>query len=610
MVTAAGLRFLVDCPPLPELVWVDRDLWEKVVLNLVSNAFKFTLSGQIAVRLHRTGHGVELTVEDTGIGIAPEELPMVFRRFHRVEGAKGRSYEGSGIGLSLVKELVKLHGGQVRVQSTLDVGTAFTVSLPAGRAHLAVQELPIEGQTVASGSGLSAFVYEATQWLPTNPQRVPVITTATTKAVRILLADDNEDMRGYVQSVLADHFTVETVADGRSALAAARERRPDVVLSDVMMPVMDGIALTRALRADPRTREVPIILLSARAGESATVEGLQAGADDYIVKPFGARELVARIEAAVKIARAEYARRRALERVTEVLESTSDGFFSLDCDWRFAVVNASYERITQRRREEVIGLRFWDVFPAMRDPASRYWQEYNRCMSERVAVQFVDYYAPLALWTDVRANPTPEGGIAVSFRDVSLEVQTKAVLLRQSEFEKQLIGMVSHDLRNPLNAILMGTSILREYEQLAESSNKIVARIQSSAERASRLVSDLLDFTQARLGGGIPIERRPGDLYDVLRSVLDELRAAYPERRVELHTSGSGQGEWDADRLAQLVQNLATNAVKYSPDDTAVQLHAIGTEHAVDIVVHNFGVPIPPRRSSGYFSRCSADQNS
>ena len=604
VVVAAGVRFVVDCPPLPEPVWVDRNLWERVVLNLVSNAFKFTLSGQIATRLRWKGQCVELSVEDTGIGIAAEDLPQLFQRFHRVEGAQGRSHEGSGIGLSLVKELVTLQGGEVSVTSKPGAGTTFTVSLPTGFAHLPAQSLQPAEQAVAPGSGTSAFVHEAAKWLPTfngdgpaqdtasGPHPVPALPAASLRAVRVLLADDNADMRGYIQRVLADHFTVETVANGQLALAAARARLPDVVLSDVMMPVMDGLALTRALREDPRTREVPIILLSARAGENATVEGLQAGADDYIVKPFGARELVARVEGAVKIARAEFARRRALERVSEILESTSDAFFSLDRDWRFVVVNASYQRMSRTRREDVIGLSFWDVFPATREPSSNYWQEYNRCMNERVAVQFLEYYAPLDLWTDVRADPTPEGGIAVSFRDVSLEVQAKANLARQAEFEKQLIGIVSHDLRNPLNAIMMGATILQEYEGLQDRSLKIVKRIQSSADRANRLVRDLLDFTQARLGGGIPIERQPIDLHEVLRSVLDELRAAHPERSVALHSAGTGLGEWDADRLAQLVQNLVTNAVKYSPTDTAVQLLTTGTEHAVAIAVHNFGVPI------------------
>ena len=153
VIHAAGLGFVVDCPPLPEPLWVDPSLWEKVVLNLVSNAFKFTLTGQVAVRLRWTGEGAELAVEDTGIGLAPDQLPRVFQRFHRVEGSQGRSHEGSGIGLSLVKELVKLHGGEVSVKSALGAGSTFTVTLRAGSAHLPAQDLPAEARQVESVAG-------------------------------------------------------------------------------------------------------------------------------------------------------------------------------------------------------------------------------------------------------------------------------------------------------------------------------------------------------------------------------------------------------------------------------------------------------------------------
>jgi PAS domain S-box-containing protein len=610
VVSKAGLEFVVDCPPLPEPIWVDHSLWEKVVLNLVSNAFKFTLAGQIKVRLSWTGQGVELTVADTGIGIAPHELPKVFQRFHRVEGAEGRSHEGSGIGLSLVEALVKLHGGDVSVRSVLGAGSTFTVTLPAGNAHLPANDLQPEERSVAPPPGTSAFVREAAQWLPAlegaaarghdkpaaGLNSTPPITPAPGPRVRVLLADDNVDMRGYVQRVLADHFLVEAVADGQAALDAARERLPDLVLSDVMMPVMDGLALTRALRAEPQTRHVPIILLSARVGEGATVEGLQAGADDYIVKPFGARELVARIEGAVRFARAELARRQVLERLSEVLEATSDGFFVLDSAWRITGANASYERISHTRREDVIGQVLWDVFPALRDPSTRYWQAYHRCMTERTDVQFVDYYAPIELWADVRANPTPDGGIAVWFRDVTTEQRSKALLERQAEFEKQLIGIVSHDLRNPLNAILLATELLSEMNEMSGDAARIVARIHGAADGATRLVRDLLDFTQARLGGGIHVAPRPADWHALVHRVLEDGEALFPSHRFEVRHEGDGQGEWDPDRLTQVVQNLVTNALKYSPAGSPVRVHTQVERDEAILLVNNGGAAIPPEK--------------
>ena len=314
----AGLALVVDCPPLPEAVYVDREMWEKIVLNLLSNAFKFTFEGEIAVTLRAAGGVVELAVRDTGIGIPPVEIPRVFDRFHRVEDARGRTQEGTGIGLALVQELAKLHGGSVRVESTLGRGSTFTVSVPTGEAHLPADRIGRTRALASTASGADPYVEEALRWLPdapslpladplshgtgpAAPRAQPSLSAAFTRA-RILWADDNADMRDYVRRLLGAHYEVETVADGHAALAALRTRRPDLVLADVMMPKLDGFGLLRELRADPETRTLPVILLSARAGEEARVEGLEAGADAYLVKPFNARELLAHVAARLEIA--------------------------------------------------------------------------------------------------------------------------------------------------------------------------------------------------------------------------------------------------------------------------------------------------------------------
>ncbi|MBZ4415776.1 response regulator [Myxococcus sp. RHST-1-4] len=326
----AGLSLTVDCPPLPEPVHVDPSAWEKVVLNLLSNAFKHTLRGGVRVALRWLGDRVELSVQDTGTGIPPGELPRIFERFHRVQGAPGRSHEGSGIGLALVSELVKLQGGTVGVRSTLGQGTTFTVTLPTGTAHLPAGESPSGGRPFAS-SGAAAFLVEATQWSnlsasgPSKERSAagPVQSTLQTGA-RILVVDDNADMRGYLVRLLSAHWHVEAVGDGPRALAAARARPPDLVLSDVMMPGLDGLGLLRELRADERTRTTPVVLLSARAGEEATVDGLTAGADDYLVKPFSASELLARVNAQLTLSRlrqeALAAERAHTDEATRLLE--------------------------------------------------------------------------------------------------------------------------------------------------------------------------------------------------------------------------------------------------------------------------------------------------
>jgi len=314
----AGLQFTVDCQPLSQPVYVDRDMWEKIVLNLLSNAFKHTFSGGVALRLRACGTAVELAVEDTGIGIAQKQLPHLFERFYRVTGALSRTHEGTGIGLSLVKELVTVHHGSVRVESALGTGSRFIITLPAAASHLPESQVGAASQAAAPGRAAESHVQEALSWLPhageseVRPSE-PASSAGAVGRPRILLADDNADMRRYIARLLERHYAVEAVADGALALDSACANPPDLVLSDAMMPRLDGFGLLKALRADERTRQLPVILLSARAGEESAVEGLDAGADDYLVKPFSARELLARVRAHLALAR----ERRGLERELE-----------------------------------------------------------------------------------------------------------------------------------------------------------------------------------------------------------------------------------------------------------------------------------------------------
>ena len=297
----AGLEFIVDCPALPEAAYVDRDMWEKIVLNLISNAFKFTDKGRITVSLLASNGTARLQVGDSGIGIAQGELQNIFKRFHRIENARGRTFEGTGIGLALVQELVKLLGGSIRVDSREGSGSTFTVEVPMGKMHLDVERIQADDPLSATRIVPDVFVNETLHWA--NPDTVSTRVAGDPDRPTVLLADDNADMREYVGRLLLPHYQVIAVADGIAALDEARQRRPDLVLSDVMMPGLDGFALLRELRSDPATRTVPIVMLSARAGEESRVEGLEAGADDYLVKPFSGKELRARVSANLELAR-------------------------------------------------------------------------------------------------------------------------------------------------------------------------------------------------------------------------------------------------------------------------------------------------------------------
>ncbi|MEW6269033.1 MAG: ATP-binding protein [Thermodesulfobacteriota bacterium] len=353
-VERAGLTLEVDCEPTTSSVFVDRDMWEKIVLNLLSNAFKFTLQGGITVALRERDSTVQLVVRDTGVGIPPAELPHVFERFHRVQGTEGRTHEGTGIGLALVSELVKLHGGEVGVESELGRGSAFTVRLPTGAAHLPRDRVGATRTRASTALGARPFIEEALRWLPAEeealvePHSGAPQTDVLTPGARVLVADDNADMRAYIVRLLEPHWRVEAVADGEAALAALRRYRPDVLVTDVMMPKLDGIELTRAIRGDPELRTLPVILLSARAGEESRIEGVAAGADDYVTKPFSARELVARVNAHLALSRvradAEAAIRSSEERLRFVLDRAQVGYW----DWDFAAERLEWSASCKR----------------------------------------------------------------------------------------------------------------------------------------------------------------------------------------------------------------------------------------------------------------------
>ncbi|MFS8071184.1 MAG: response regulator, partial [Byssovorax sp.] len=377
-VDRAGLTLEIDLDALPEDVFVDRDMWEKVVLNLLSNAFKFTLSGGITLRLKWLGTGVSFQVIDTGIGVPEEEVPKLFERFHRVQGAKGRTHEGTGIGLALVQELVQLHGGTITPESALNVGTTFTVLLPRGFAHLPAAHVGKKRILPAASSSASAYIEEAKRWLPGEQANdrfdlgAPVeisgfINTQATKSALVLLVDDNQDMRDYVAGLLRQHWRVEVASNGLAALDMVGELRPSLVLTDVMMPGLDGFGLLRKIRGTPETETTPVVMLSARAGEEARLEGLAAGADDYLVKPFSARELIARVHATIDISRSRQAARRESERqrirlLSMFMQAPAAIAVLRGPELVFEIANGAYQQLVGTERS-LIGLPIKQALP-------------------------------------------------------------------------------------------------------------------------------------------------------------------------------------------------------------------------------------------------------
>ncbi|RUR84200.1 hypothetical protein PCC6912_17940 [Chlorogloeopsis fritschii PCC 6912] len=527
----AGLRFSISCEPLSAEVYIDRQMWEKIVLNLLSNAFKFTFSGEIAVTLRQVHNQVKLTVRDTGIGIPTAELPRLFERFHRVEGAQGRTQEGSGIGLALVQELVRLHGGQVQVESIEGEGTTFTITIPTGMAHLPSDRIQTARSLTSSALGAVSYVEEALRWLPeeesrgrreagetnsktistnsetilpnsktispnsktilpnsetrTSPpeeareqgsrgagERIHTEVSPLPSSARILLVDDNTDMRNYVKRLLLSQgYEVETAADGMAALTIARQKVPNLVLTDVMMPGLDGFGLLRELRAEPTTRDIPIILLSARAGEEARIEGLETGADDYLTKPFSARELLARVEANLKLAQL---RREAMQReqalrieaesakqtVETILSSINDGFYVLDRNWCYTYVNDRYCEMSGMEREKLLGQGIWDLFADAID--TDIYVQFHRAMREQTPLQFEYLYATWNRWYEHRVYPSSHG-LTIVIAEITDRKRVEAAL-RRSEERFRISQELSLDAFTILDSVRDETGAIVDFE--------------------------------------------------------------------------------------------------------------------------------------------------
>jgi len=503
----AGVALTLDCPKLPDDVYVDRDMWEKIVLNLVSNAFKFTFKGEVRVSQRALGDHIELEVSDTGCGVAAEDLPRLFERFFRGRTTQARTHEGSGIGLSLVHELVKLHGGSIEARSEVGVGTAITLRIPCGSAHLPTERIGRVRTLERARIGALPFVEEALGWLPDggsaafNPESGETTSTSASETpraddaaqARILIVDDNADMRGYLRHLLGGRWEVETAPDGVVAMEHIRQRLPDLVIADVMMPVMDGFGLLSAIRSNAASEKLPVMLLSARAGEEASSEGLRAGADDYIIKPFSARELLARVESRLAQARMHAAERHARE-TAEQANRARDIFFT----------------------------------------------------------------------------------------------------------------MLSHELRTPLMAVLAWTALLKDNRLDPSEAVHALELIDRNARVQRRLVDDLLDISRI-VTGRLRIEPRPvASLAQMIGIVVDSFRPAALAKNLTVETAletGAGTVNGDSERLQQVVWNLLSNAIRFTPPGGWIQLRYARRGEHVELLVRDSGQGIALEELPHLFER-------
>ncbi|WP_224367667.1 ATP-binding protein [Hyalangium versicolor] len=584
-----GLRLSIDCPPLSQPAYVDPGLWEKIIFNLLSNAFKFTLKGEVRVTAREMGGGACIRVEDTGVGILASELPHVFERFHRVESAKGRSFEGSGIGLALVRDLVALHGGAVTAESEVGQGSRFEITLPLGAAHLPPERVRSDAAQPTTRLTAAQFIGEATQWLD-PPRTAPAEEGASPggMAGHVLLVDDNADMRAYMRRLLeAQGLEVETVPNGAAALERVRARTPDMVLTDAMMPVMDGFALLQALRKEPATRSVPVVMLSARAGEEERTGSLQAGADDYLVKPFAATELLARVGVHLELSR----RRRAEEALRIQLQALfrqAPVAISLVSpgDFTYQLANPRYLEMMGRTEAQTLGRPVRDVFPELAKDAPVFAMLRGVVSSRQPFVAEADKIALVRggrledVYFHFTCQPLlDEQGEVVSVLTVAVEVTEQVKALRRAETlttelqlaarrKDEFLAMLAHELRNPLAAISLALTLLERPDTRPErmGHHRDMARRQLS--HLTRMVEDLLDVARITQGR-VELKKRDVDFVKLVENALEAARPALEalghELEVRLPTSPLPLHA-DATRIEQVVVNLLTNAARYTDE--------------------------------------------
>ncbi|WP_454742425.1 response regulator [Cupriavidus necator] len=606
-VEGAGMALRVDCPPLARTVAVDRDMWETIVLNLVSNAFKFTFAGTITVsvaaRSDADGDGaMVLRVHDTGIGIPPAELPRIFERFHRVEGAQGRSIEGSGIGLALVQELVRLHGGTIEAESEAGTGTCFAVTLPAAPATAMPADVDTTAAPAASSAQARAYVDAALRW----PQaEAPAMAMAAedvavqahaaeaalaaqaggaASAATVLVVDDNNDLRDYMRRLLrAAGHRVALAADGEAALALARAQPPALIVSDVMMPRLDGLGLVRALRADAALRDTPVLLLSARAGEEARVGGLGCGADDYLVKPFSARELLARVASNLRLSELRRATERHLQelnatlerRVTQAVadhdrlwELSEDLLMVAGFDGSLQRVSPAWTRTLGQAPHEALGRPYLSfIYPDDLVPVTA---QLAALRHDGNPVRFecrqprADGALRWLAWT-LTVDPA-NGHIHGVGRDVTGDREAQAALrhadaalrtAQKMEAIGKLTGGVAHDFNNLLQVIGGNLQLLaRDLADDAGAGPRLRNALAGVA-RGAKLSAQLLAFGRRQ-----PLAPKVVNLGRLVRSLDDMLHRALGDG-IEIDTvvaDGLGNTLVDPFQVENALLNLAINA--------------------------------------------------
>jgi len=601
----AGMQLQIKAERIDRPVYIDVDMWEKIILNLLSNAFKYSDSGLIEVFISKSNATVEVAIKDSGIGIPASEIDKIFERFHRVQNGGGRSQEGTGIGLAMVKELVKLHGGTITVKSKLGEGSVFTIALPLNNKMS-------ENGTVYSlkerNSISTAYVEEALQWIPDAviDESKGQKSDLDKKKYTVLLADDNADLRRYVKRLLESDYRVIAVEDGEQAFTKAIEHIPDLILSDIMMPNLDGFELLKKLKNNLSTRNIPLIFLSARAGEEARVEGINAGADDYLTKPFSSKELLARVSNHIAISTAR--RKTEKEFYKLFLQSPAHIHVMKGPEHLLEFFHPLGIPFTGK---DITGIKIREAIPQMEGQG--FFELLDQVYKEGITIHLneskatfindegkpIDHYFNITympyldledhvqgvLQFTIEVTDTVELRLKAeeqsSWLEQQVEDRTKALKeLNQSlkisnEDLQQFAHVASHDLKEPIRKIkIYSNRLLEEYQQqLPEKAISFLTKILSATNRMYSMVDGVLSYST------LTAADQPSELIDlneVIKNIQADLEVLIQEKKAVIKSDSLPKLEGSPVLLYQLFYNLINNSLKFSKVEEApmIEIHS------------------------------------
>ncbi|BGO94298.1 hypothetical protein NBRC10512_002748 [Rhodotorula toruloides] len=666
------IKYTVECDDDPAdclPIYMSPDIWEKICFNLIGNSFKYCIKGEITVTLRSTRAEAVLSVKDTGIGIPESELGKIFERFHRIE-ANSRMATGTGIGLALTLELVKLVGGQLEVESELGKGSIFTVRLQRGHTHLPIEQVdhtPEDTDFVAQFQNRNlAFVEDAASWrydaeAEAALEIVPMSSDSSTagtvagseqgnssgsgsgedylsgpdvlslKNRTVVLVDDSRDLRTYISSLLSKHFNVVAFADPREALNYINSTPPSLVLTDAMMPYISGRELTSIIRRNPQTALIPIIMVSAQAGTEARAEALEGGVDDYLAKPFQARELLARVRVHLQLGlmRVEL-ERRVEERTRALIESEArnralaERYSMLSTVSPVGVIQISPKGeilYGNPRWYEIVGMPInrplseWTewVTPDDQPKVMHLWKlatEGGTADTSERQFRFTN-----GRWAQLEIRASTEVGLPDGYvgalTDITRQKEVEMLHIREVEQRaadaeenrrntEMFLDMSSHELRNPLsgvwqNAEVVSASLERyvelldnlrqgqsvSHEELDDLYNEMLENIEAvesiilCASHQGRIADDILNVSKLNMGL-LTVNLMPFELVSRMKDVLRAFEVECSQKSIALRLRAGDSvkalgAEWiraDPSRLHQILLNFLTNSIKYTADSS------------------------------------------